>query len=62
MARLGGSTSPEGIIGAPREHFLVGGSGMDAKSLVDLYEEFVEDEDSDISELVDMSDPDSAKE
>jgi hypothetical protein len=34
---------------------------MGAKSLVDHYEAFVENEDSDTSELVDMSDPDSAK-
>jgi hypothetical protein len=59
LGREGGSA--QGELGEPRGHFLVNPSGMDAKSLVDLYEEFVENEDSDKSELVDMSDPDSAK-
>ena len=62
MGRLGGSgVSVQGELGEPRGHFIVNPSGMGAKRLADLYEEFVEDEDSDISELVDMSDPDSTK-
>jgi hypothetical protein len=61
LAQLSGKGgSAPGDLSKPRGQFLINPSRMDAKSLVDLYEEFVEDEDADISELVDMSDPDSA--
>jgi hypothetical protein len=62
MARLGeGSGSALDELGGPRGHFMVRRSGMEAKSLVDQYEAFIENEDSDIAELVDMSDPDTVK-
>ena len=61
MARLGGGNPAEGGLGGPKGHFMINGSGMGAKSLADMYETFIEDEDSDNSELVDMSDPESAK-